>query len=174
MIRTLFLKIIDSFYFLCQRFLDKQTYRYAVCGSLNTTFDISLYFTIFHFILKQEPVEFPSFIISPHIAAFLLSFLVTFPTGFFLMRSIVFPDSQIRGRVQLARYFSVVLANIFSNYILLKVFVEVLGLYPTPSKLLITVIIVAFTYLMQKNFTFKSKPKLLIEEEEELEAEKVI
>jgi hypothetical protein len=45
----------------------------------------------------------PFVVISPHIAAFLLAFIVSFPTGFLLMRFIVFQESALRGRVQLFR-----------------------------------------------------------------------
>jgi putative flippase GtrA len=50
----------------------------------------------------------------------------------------------------------VVLGCLILNYIFLKLFVEVFGWYPTPSKLATTVFVVAFSYFMQKYFTFKA------------------
>ena len=161
--RKLILSLIDPFYPLFSRILNIENYRYAVCGSLNTGLDIILYFIFYHFVLDKEIVNLDLLKISPHIAAFLMSFAITFPIGFFLMRGIVFPESQIRGRVQLARYFSVVCLNLLLNYLFLKLFVDILGMYPTPSKMAITVIIVTITYLLQKNFTFK-KPAIIKEE----------
>jgi len=154
--RELFLRLIDPFYTLFRSFLSLQTYRYGVCGALNMSFDISLYFIFYHFLLHEQDFNFAFLTVSAPIAAFLFSFCFSFPSGFFLMRTIVFSESYIRGRVQLFRYLSVVLANIVANYFLLKLLVEHFGIYPTLSKVLTTLIIVGFTFLAQKNFTFKT------------------
>jgi len=82
--------------------------------------------------------------------------LVTFPIGFYLSRYVVFQESSVAKKVQLFRYFMVVLGSLILNYIFLKLFVEVFGWYPTPSKLATTVFVVAFSYFMQKYFTFKA------------------
>lgn len=147
---------IDFFHPPFRPFIDTKTFRYLACGSMNTGLDILLFFIGYNFIFKKEVVHLPLGIaISPYIAAFLLAFCITFPFGFMLMRHVVFTDSVLRGRVQLARYFMLVLINIFLNYVLLKLFVEVFGFYPTIAKIIITVIIVLFSYLMQRHFTFK-------------------
>jgi putative flippase GtrA len=94
--------------------------------------------------------------ISPHIASFLSAFLVTFPIGFYLSRYVVFQETSVAKKVQLFRYFIVVLGCLILNYIFLKLFVEVFGWFATPSKLATTVFVVAFSYYMQKYFTFKA------------------
>ena len=148
---------IDFFHPPFRPFIDTKTFRYLACGSANTSLDIFLYFISYNFIIQKEVVHLPlSIAISPYIAAFLLAFLVTFPIGFMLMRHVVFTDSIIRGRIQLVRYFMMVLINILLNYIFLKLFVEYVGLYPTVAKIITTVIIVLFSYLMQRHFTFKA------------------
>lgn len=117
--------------------------------------DIFLYFIAFHFILNKEILYTPVVAISPHIAAFLISFLITFPLGFFLSKYVVFSESDLRGRVQLIRYFSLVLACLLLNYIFIKFFVEYMGIFPTPAKIFTTFFVVAFSYLSQKHFTFR-------------------
>jgi putative flippase GtrA len=42
------------------------------------------------------------------------------------------------------------------NYICLKIFVDGLGFYPTPSKILAAFIVVAYSYLLQNKFSFKT------------------
>ncbi|MET0299234.1 MAG: GtrA family protein, partial [Flavitalea sp.] len=66
-----------------------------------------------------------------------------------------FTGSTLRGRVQLFRYFVLVLICIVLNYVCLKVFVEQFHIYPTVSKIITTFIVVCFSYLTQKKFTFK-------------------
>jgi putative flippase GtrA len=90
----------------------------------------------------------------------MISFLITFPTGFFLMRNIVFTGSTLRGRVQLIRYFTLVLICIILNYIFIKLFVEQFGIYPTIAKALTTIIVVLFSYATQRHFTFKVEKEI--------------
>lgn len=132
-----------------------QTFRYAACGGGNTLLDIFIYYISYNFILEKQVVHTFMGAISPHIMAFLISFAVSFPTGYFLNRFIVFPGSTLKGRVQLFRYFLLVLVCIGLNYIFIKLFVEQFHFYPTVAKILTTVIVVSFSYLTQKQFTFK-------------------
>jgi putative flippase GtrA len=132
-----------------------QTFRYAACGGFNTCLDITIFFVSYNFILDKQPVHTPFLTIGPHIAAFLMGFTITFPIGFYLSRYVVFQETSVGKRQQLGKYFMVVMGCLFLNYGFLKLFVDVFHWYPTPSKLLTTVFVVAFSYMTQKNFTFK-------------------
>lgn len=134
-----------------------QTFRYAACGGFNTMVDIGIFFISYNYIFKKQVVHFAGFAISPYIAAFLAAFCVTFPLGFYFARYVVFSGSNLKGRIQLFRYFLLVLACIALNYMFLKIFIEQLHIYPTPAKIITTVIVVAFSYLSQKHFTFRTK-----------------
>ena len=150
---------IDFFYPPFKKFIPLRTFRYAACGGFNTLLDIFLYFICYNFILQKEVLHTPFVSISPHIAAFMMAFLISFPTGFLLNRNIVFTGSTLRRRVQLFRYLLLVLVCILLNYVFIKLFVEQWGIYPTPAKILTTIIVVSFSYLTQKNFTFRIVPE---------------
>lgn len=156
MLKGWILAIIDFFYPLFRKLMPIQTFRYAACGGGNMLLDIFLYFVSYNFIIRKYIVFTPLGPMEPHIAAFLMSFAVSFPIGYLLNKYIVFPGSILRGRVQLFRYFLLVVLCVFLNYIFIKLFVEHLHIYPTVSKILTTVIVVSFSYLTQKNFTFKT------------------
>lgn len=155
--RKRIISILDFFYPLVKPIVkNKQTYYYGVTGGLNMALDLFIYFLSYNFILKKQVVQITDTLaFEPYIAAFLLAFIITFPTGFLLSKYIVWSESNLKGKVQLFRYFLLVVTNIFLNYILLKFFVEVCHIYPTPSKLLTIIIIVTFSYLTQKHFTFR-------------------
>ncbi len=152
---VLFHSIIDWFYPPFKRFMPLQTFRYAACGGGNTLLDICLFFIIYKFVLHKQMLHTPWFTLSPHIAAFLMSFIVTFPVGFFLSRYVVFEGSAVRKREQLPKYMIVVLGAIVLNYFFLKIFVETFGMYATLAKIITTFFVVAFSYFSQKHFTFK-------------------
>lgn len=147
--------IIDFFYPPFRKVMNRLTFRYAACGAGNTVLDILVFFIGYHYVFHEQVVNFGFIAIKPHIAAFLLAFCITFPIGFFLMRNVVFQGSPIRGRIQLFRYFLTVLMCIFLNYICLKIFVEHFHIYPTIAKIWTTCIVVGFSYMTQRYFTFK-------------------
>ncbi|RUA29399.1 MAG: GtrA family protein [Bacteroidetes bacterium] len=148
--------VLDFFYPPFKSILPKETYRYAATGGGNLVLDILLYFVFFHFVLDEQNLNLGFIVISPHIAAFLMVFPITFSTGFLLAKYITFTQSRLRGKKQLMRYGLTVLGSIILNYILLKFFVETMGIYPTPSKILTTFISIIYSFIAQKYFTFKT------------------
>ncbi len=163
-IQNIINRILDFFYPLFKSFLPKETYRYAATGGGNLVLDILLYFLFFHFVLFEQNLDLGFIVISPHIAAFLMTFPITFSTGFLLAKYITFTQSRLQGRKQLLRYGLTVLGSIIINYIFLKLFVEKMGFYPTPSKILTTFISIVYSFIAQKYFTFKTGKKQLQEE----------
>lgn len=155
-IRDLIIILIDWMHQPFRRWIPQETFRYAATGGANTLLDITLYFVFYNFILKKQVFYFRSIAISPHIAAFLIVFPITFITGFILAKYVTFTNSMFRGRKQLIRYGLAVLGAIAINYLLLKLFVDQFGFYPTPSKVIITVIVVIYSYAMQRYYSFKT------------------
>jgi putative flippase GtrA len=134
-----------------------QTFRYAACGGINTVLGLGLYYITYVFILKEEQLDLGFFAFKAHSAALFIAFCVSFPLGFFLSKYIVFSDSNMRGRVQLVRYLMLYLFNLALNYLFLKIFVEYFKLYAPLAQIITTCIIVLFSYLAQRHFTFKIK-----------------
>ena len=131
------------------------TFRYAVCGGVNTLMALSLYFISYHYVFDKEIFYFGFYALKPHIAALFLSGLCSFVLGFILNKYVVFLDSNLRGRVQLFRYFLSFFFNLTLNYALLKLFVDGLHIEAFFSQLINTIIVVIASYLMQRKFTFK-------------------
>lgn len=155
-VRDLILLVVDFFYPPFARFLPKHTFRYLACGGSNTLLDIFLYYVSYHYLLGGNEISVLGiFNISPHIMAFLIGFSITFPLGFTLSKYIVFPDSQLKGSIQLFRYVVLVALMLSMNYFFLKLFVEVLHFYPTLAKIVTTIIVAVFSYISQRNFSFK-------------------
>ncbi|MEO5967329.1 MAG: GtrA family protein [Ferruginibacter sp.] len=149
--------VLDFFYPLFRRFMPKQTYRYAACGGTNTLLCFLLYVVSFKYVFNREIFDFGISAFKPHNAALFLSSSFTFFLGFLLNKFIVFTDSNLRGRIQLFRYFLSFSVNLIINYFLLKLFVEILKMDPVLSQVITISIIIVISYLTQKHFSFKSK-----------------
>lgn len=154
-IRDFLIPIIDFFYPPFSRIMDKLTFRYAACGGANMLLGLAVYYVGYTYIFEKENFDFGFFAFKPHIAALFLSFIVSFIVGFFLMKFVVFTESNLKGRVQMFRYFLAFIFNLMLNYILLKVLVERLHLKVMFSQILTTVVVVVTSYLIQRNFSFK-------------------
>ena len=145
--------------------MSEQLFRYAACGGGNMVLDWVLYFLIYNFVIGHEMVNLQLTIhnlqftqaITPHIATLCIVFPITLLTGFWLQKYVTFARSNIHSFRQFVRYVSIVAVNLAINYFGLKLCVEVFGWYPTPSKMVITIVTVAISYFGQKYYSFRVK-----------------
>ncbi|WP_245957722.1 GtrA family protein [Niabella yanshanensis] len=145
-----------------------QTFRYLATGASNTLLGLITFYIAYHYIVGSQDVNLGFFVFESYTASLAISFTVALFWGFFLMKYVVFDDSKIKGRVQFFRYLLVCLLNLFLNWLLLKLAVEYLHIYPTFAQLGTTGILIIVSYLVQRNFTFKKTvvPDYVSEEEE--------
>lgn len=156
-LRRAILHSIDYFYPWFKKIFPLQTYRYAAAGGVNTLFDISLFTFAYHFVFNKHNLNLGFYTLSPHIASLFFAFCFSLPSGFYLNRYIVFPQTGLKGHHQMARYVAVVLICVVFNFLFLKLFVDYFGWYATPSKILTTVLVIVFSYTSQTYFFFKTK-----------------
>jgi hypothetical protein len=157
--RDFILPIIDFFYPPFRTIMNLQTFRYAASGGGNVLLGFIIYVVGYKYIFNETEFHFGFYAFKGHIAAMLLSFCITFPVGFFMSKYVVFSDSAMKGRIQLFRYFMVCMFNLLFNYLLLKLFVEKMHIYPVLAQILTIAIVVIFSYLAQRHFSFKqAKP----------------
>ena len=158
------IRLLDIFYPLFKKIMPYETYKYAATGGINVVFDVFLYYIFYHhFISDIDPNVHIGFIaMSPHIAAFIFVFPITFTTGFLLAKYVTFTDSRIKGKMQLSRYFVSVGGSIILHYFLLKFFVEYLHFWATPGKIVTVSFVVIYSFLVQKFYTFETGKKQLV------------
>lgn len=156
-IRRAILSWIDFFYKPFKKHLPLHTFRYAACGGANTLLDICLFTISYNIIFKKHDVFFLFVTLSPHIASLFLAQCISIPTGFYLNRYVVFQQSGLNAKSQLARYLIVTGICVLLNYLFMKVLVDYLGLYPTPSKIITTLLVIVFSYTSQTYWFFRVK-----------------
>lgn len=151
---------IDFFYPPFARYMPLMFFRYAVSGAANLVFNWVLYFVVFNFVLQKQMLHLGIVTLSSHIAAFSITFSVTFFSGFLLQKYVTFTSSDLRGRTQLIRYMLVVSINLLLNYLGLKLLVDLFKFYPTPSNMIISIFTTVFSYYSQKKYTFRNSPQI--------------
>ncbi|MFI3295150.1 MAG: GtrA family protein [Rikenellaceae bacterium] len=133
-----------------------QTFRYASAGTINLVYGIVQYWFIYNYILFQNDVDLGFTVVSAPVFTFLLNFVITFFTGFFLVRTLAFEGSTVRSHTQMFRYLIAVGINLCINYFGIKLFVETWSVFPSVSNAIIQVITINVSFLVNKHFTFKA------------------
>ena len=152
------IRLVDLFYPWFRRFMPIQTYRYAVCGGGNAVLGTLIFLLTFEYALaNRTEMDLGFYAIKTYNVALLFSFAVTFCVGFLLNKYVVFTSSNLRGRIQLFRYFLAVLFNLLLQYVLMKILVEAFQIYPIVAQLMTTAIAIAVSYLTQHHFSFRVK-----------------
>ncbi|TXH22347.1 MAG: GtrA family protein [Chitinophagaceae bacterium] len=168
-LRDAILPVIDFFYLpLIRKIMPIRTFRYAFAGASNTVIGILIYYLCYLFVFKGVNFDFGFYAFKAHNASLFISFCFSFVIGFILMKFVVFDDSNIKGRVQLFRYFLVNVFNLFLDYILLNAAIIYLHFDVLIAKILSTSMVIVFAYLAQNHFTFRKKanPSYLEEDSE--------
>lgn len=147
--------IIDFFYPPFRKYTTLQFFRYGITGAGNLVFDWVLYFLIYTFVLQHQMLNLGFITLSSHIATFCIKFPIVLFSGFLLQKYVTFNDSDLRGHVQLFRYFVVFLINLLINYAGLKLLVDGFNFYPTISNMIVSIVTVFVSYFSQKKYTFK-------------------
>lgn len=154
--RDFILPIIDFFYPPFKKLMNLQTFRYAASGGGNTLLGLIIYTISFKYIFAEQTFQLGFYALKGHVAALMASFVITFPVGFFMSKYVVFNDSNMKGRIQLFRYFMVCMFNLVLNYILLKILVEQFHVYAVMAQVLTISIVIIFSYIAQRNYSFKT------------------
>lgn len=155
-VAQLLIRGIDLLYIpQIRKIVSRDIFGYGICGGANMVLDTLWYFVLYHYVVCEQFVDLGIVVMSPHIATLCLVFPITFFTGFWLNRHVAFRVTHLRSRRQLVRYALSVVGSIVINYVCMKLFVESFHLWPTPSKMLTTVITVVYSYLAARFFTFR-------------------
>lgn len=158
--------IIDFCHIPFRRIIPIRTFRYIACGGVNTVLGLALYSIIFVHVLHQTDIIIAGHTIMARVAALFIGFCINTPIGFLLSSFIVFPESQIRGRVQAFRYLIATLIFLLLQYILTRVFAIIIPFVRADvANIFVSIITAILSYISQRLFTFKIEKE---ETEEEL------
>ena len=154
------LKCIDFFYPVFRRFMPPQTYRYAVCGGANVVFGFLVFTAVFH-LLGAQTVTLGTWVFEAYSLALVISSIGVFTLGFLLNKYIVFTSSPLSGRIQLFRYLLTFSINLVLDYLLLKLAVRTMGIYPVLAQVLVTALVIVLSFFVQHYFTFRVRHQKL-------------
>ncbi len=159
MLKKLALTIIDFIHAhvpIMNRIVPLQTFRYGAAGTINLVYNIVQYWFIYNYVLFQNDVDLGFVHIPAPEFAWMINFVITFFTGFYLVRTLAFDKSTVRSRTQMFRYMIAVGINILINYFGLKLLIDYWDFYPSIANAAIQIVTINVSFLFNKHFTFKA------------------
>lgn len=149
-------RFIDLFYFKpFEKLISRQTFRYAACGGANLVLNWLVYALLYDIVLGFDYLDLGFVFISRHIAALAVTFPVTLFTGYWLQSRVSFRNSPLGDRVSSVRYLITTLGSLAINYVCLKLFVELAGVYAPLAQVITSLITIVYSYVLQKFWTFR-------------------
>lgn len=140
-----------------------QFFRYGVTGAANVGFSLIIYYIVYNFVLRRQLLPLGLFTLSSHIGTLIIVFPFSNFFGFLLQKYVTFTESDLRGAVQLYRYFLIVFINLGVNAVVLKTLVDGFQFWVTPSQIIATFFCIFISYFSQKKYTFKNPKSLKVE-----------
>lgn len=84
-------RMVDFFYVKpLRRIIPLETFRYAVCGGINMLLGWVLYALLYKYVIRGCYLDLGFVVMSPHVLALAVQFVITFFTGFWLNRNVTF------------------------------------------------------------------------------------
>lgn len=155
--RKAILAFIDFFYPPFKKFISLHNFRYLATGGSTFVLGLVIFYLAYNYLFLTEEVKVLSITLKRNTMALMVEFAIVIPYSFLLNKYVIFTHSEVKSRTQLFRFLNLQFINMLLNYVLLKFFVEILGIYPTISRLVVSVAIAGFSYLYQHYFTFSVK-----------------
>lgn len=149
--------ILELLYPPFKRLMNFSVFAYLSLGAVNTVLNIALFALFYQVILiKSEYVIFGRPIES-YTISLVYAFLLTIPSGYWLAKHFAFKtENSASTAASFIKYSMVVTQGLISDFLLMKLMIEVMDIHPTIAKVNSTVIVLTANYILQKYFTFKS------------------
>jgi putative flippase GtrA len=158
-VRKKIIAFIEFFHLPLFQFIPAETFRYLFSGVSTIMVDWVMYSLSYHFIFQKQVVQLGSYAISATNASKAIAIICGFVWGFAMNKYIVFTQSPLRGRQQLFRYGLIVSTCVLLNFFFLNIFIHKIGIFPTPSNILTSMIVAVYSYIVQRSFAFKVTKK---------------
>jgi putative flippase GtrA len=143
---------------MLRKLLDNKVIRYFFSAGTATVVDVATYFVTYNYIFQKRNIPiFDPFVLTAPIASLIVSYSCGLLTNFFITRTLVFSESDLRGRYQLFRFIQVAFMVLMLNYFFMKFLIHILNWYPTLSRVVSALSIGVISYLFHKHYSFRKK-----------------
>ncbi len=137
------------------RILNLKVVRYFFSAASATVVDVMIYFLAFNYLYHKKDIHLPYYTLSATTASLMISYSCGLLTNFFLTKTLVFKESDLKGHHQFLRFLMVALGVLLLNYFFMRFLIRQMEWYPTIARAFSAVSIGLLSFVVHKSFSFR-------------------
>src|SRR3569833_1978476 len=137
-----------------QKLAKNQVLRFDFSAGIGFLVDISVFYLLFHNLLIRHTYKIFSFTLRNFTLSLAISFFLGVVVNFLITRYMVFNESTSIPAKQFFRFALVATVGFFANWGIVKLVVEVVGMYPPIARPLAALSLFFASFFIHKIFSF--------------------
>ncbi|WP_295711727.1 GtrA family protein [Mucilaginibacter sp.] len=136
------------------RLLDNQVFRFVLSAGVGFLVDISAFYLFYHNLLVRHTYPIGSITVRNSTLSLAISFALGVIVNFLVTRYLVFTESKLSAYKQFFRFASVACIGFFANLFVIKVLIQVFGIYPPLARIGAALSLFFASFFIHKVFSF--------------------
>lgn len=139
---------------LTRKIAKNEVLRFILSAGAGFVVDIGCYYLFYHNLFRQNTYKVLHYPVTNYVLSLGVSFFLGVLVNFLITRYFVFTQSKLKPSVQFIRFASVAFIGFFANIGMLKLFVQVLHLYPPVARICAALSLFFASFFIHKVFSF--------------------
>lgn len=139
---------------LGQKLIRSQVTKFILSAGAGFLVDISLFYLFYHNLLIQKTYDIFSFTLRNSTVSLAISFSLGVVVNFLITRYFVFSESKSSSSKQFTRFVAVAIIGFFANLGVIKILIEVFGMYPPLARVVAALSLFFASYFVHRMFSF--------------------
>lgn len=139
---------------LAKKLAKNQVLRFVFSAGIGFLVDVSAFYLLYHNLLVQHTYHIIFITLRNFTVSLAISFFLGVVVNFLITRYMVFHESKSKPSKQFLRFILVAIVGFFANWGVVKLLVEVVGMYPPVARPLAALSLFFASYFIHKVFSF--------------------
>ena len=139
---------------LAHKIAQNQVLRFIFSAGMGFLVDVSAFYLFYHNLLTQHTYTIFSFSFRNSTVSLAISFFLGVLVNFAITKYMVFNDSKSKPSKQFFRFVFVAVIGFFANLAVVKILIQVFGLYPPVARPIAALSLFFASYFIHKVFSF--------------------
>ena len=136
------------------KILHNQVFRFIISAGAGFLVDVSAFYLFYHNLLTSPYYHIFSIGVRNSTLSLAISFCMGVIVNFLITRYMVFTESKLPFHKQFMRFASVACIGFFANLAVIKVLIQVFGIYPPVARIGAALSLFFASYFIHKVFSF--------------------
>jgi putative flippase GtrA len=137
-----------------QKLAKNQVLRFIFSAGMGFLVDVTVFYLLYHNFLVQPTYTILTFTFRNFTVSLAISFFLGVVVNFLITRYMVFHQSQSKPSKQFFRFVLVAIIGFFANWGVVKILIEVLGIYPPLARPIAALSLFFASFFIHKVFSF--------------------